>query len=60
MGQTDSGKLIDYTRNVYLFERRASTDSDFWLDQALDMLEIKEEKLYEDFNEEFNEDFNEE
>ena len=59
MGQTDSGKLIDYTRNVYLFERRASTDSDFWLDQALDMLEIKEEKLYEDFNEEFNENFNE-
>ena len=58
-GKTDSDKLIQDTRNVYLFERRASTDSDFWLDQALDMLEIKEEKLYEDFNEEFNENFNE-
>ena len=57
---TDSDKLIEYTRNVYLFERRASANSEFCLDKVLDLLDIKIEESNEESNQESNQEFNEE
>ena len=54
-GKTDSGKLIECTRNVYLFERKASANSELGLDKLLDMLDIKRAKSDEESDEESDE-----
>ncbi|MFB8796121.1 MAG: hypothetical protein U7126_18315 [Microcoleus sp.] len=59
-GKTDSGKLIDYTRNVYLFERKASANSEFCLDKLLDMLDIKRAKSDQESDEASDEESDEE
>ena len=44
MGKTDSGQVTQCTRNIYLFERKASANSELGLDKFLDMLDIKRAK----------------
>ncbi|HSF75143.1 MAG TPA: hypothetical protein VLA84_15215 [Microcoleus sp.] len=58
-GKTDSGKLIECTRNVYLFERKASANSELGLDKLLDMLDIKRAKSDEESDEDSDEESDE-
>ena len=58
-GQTDSGKVIQCTRNIYLFERKASANSELGLDKLLDMLDIKRAKSDEESDEASDEESDE-
>jgi hypothetical protein len=58
-GKDFCGDFRTYTRNVYLFERRASADSDFCLAQVLDMLDIKRAKSDQESDEASDEESDE-
>ena len=55
MGKTDSGQVTQCTRNIYLFERKVSANSELGLDKFLDMLDIKRAKSDEASDEESDE-----
>lgn len=59
LGQTDSGKVIQCTRNIYIFERKASANSELGLDKLLDMLDIKRAKSDEESDEASDEESDE-
>lgn len=60
LGKADSGKVIQCTRNIYLFERKASANSELGLDKLLDMLDIKRAKSDEASDEASDEESDEE